>query len=959
VEPLSTLDAVLAEVAEELTRRLQAGEAVDLQAYEARYPAYAESIRRLLPALEGLANLGCSALGDLTGTAPPAGGGASLGLLGDYRLLRELGRGGMGVVYEAEQVSLGRRVALKVLPAHRVDADRIRRFEREARAAGRLHHTNIVPVFGVGQENGTYYYVMQFIPGQPLDAVFKELLRLRHGAPETPVTAGETPSAAEVAQSFLSASSAAPGPVAPAQPIAEAQAESTLKILSESVEGDRSHRAYARNVARIGAQVADALEYAAGQGVLHRDIKPSNLLLDLRGTVWITDFGLAKAAGLDELTETGDLIGTLRYMAPERFRGHSDVRSDVYSLGLTLYELLALRPAFGATDREAVVRQITQAQLPRLDQGERAIPRDLATVVHKAIAHDPADRYPTAAALAADLRRFLDDRPIAARRLGPVGIAWRWCWRNPAMAGLAALVIVLLVGGTVGSALAAYRYNRLARSERTARDAANQARAVADRRAAEAQAVVTFLINDLLDAATPHRKLGKALSVDEVLDRADAMIQGPFADQPLVEASIRQTLGTTYAKIAQREKAVRHLSRACALRTEHLGPEHADTLAATGALATALRDAGRWSEARTLFERVLEVRTRVLGREHPDTITAIDWLALLARDRGDFVQAQSLFERVLEARRRTVGPEDLQTLDTMNQLGMVLRQQANAVKARTLHEQVIEARRRILGPEHPHTLDAEENVAHCLALEHRLAEAQAVYERVYEARRRVLGPEHPDTIGSLHAAAGAVAGQAHWSEAAPLFERILSVRPDHFLARVDLAALRLYSGDRDGYQQHRAWLLENCSEAEPPSVVEQVAKICSLVDDKTGAASSRALALARSASMTNPANPFFKLSRGAAELRAGRLNEAAAELTPADLPFALHRAERCFFLALALERLGMHAGAWEAQSEARRLLAEFDDHLAGNQGRPGVGWREWLTCLCLLPEVEAVVSATP
>jgi serine/threonine protein kinase len=183
--------------------------------------------------------------------------------------------------------------------------------------------------------------------------------------------------------------------------------------------------------------------------VLHRDVKPSNLLLDVWGTVWLTDFGLAKATGTPDLTRTGDLLGTLRYMAPERFEGHADVRSDVYALGLTLYELLALRPAFAGHDQAEVVRHIT-AEAPRLDRIDPRLPRDLVTIVHKAMARSPADRYQTARALADDLRRFLDDRSILARRASLAEQGWRWCRRNPTGAGLLAALLALLLVATGG-----------------------------------------------------------------------------------------------------------------------------------------------------------------------------------------------------------------------------------------------------------------------------------------------------------------------------------------------------------------------------------------------------------------------------------------------------------------------------------------------------------------------------
>ena len=188
----------------------------------------------------------------------------------------------------------------------------------------------------------------------------------------------------------------------------------------------QSGSAYYRSVARIGLQAAEAIAYAHQHKVLHRDIKPSNLLLDLQGTVWVTDFGLAKAEGTDALTHTGDIVGTLRYMAPERFRGEADARSDVYALGLTLYEMLALEPAFAAEQRARLIDKILHAEAPNPRQLDSRIPRDLETITLKAMARDPSDRYRTAAELAEDLRRFLGDRPIVARPVGPVERTWRW-----------------------------------------------------------------------------------------------------------------------------------------------------------------------------------------------------------------------------------------------------------------------------------------------------------------------------------------------------------------------------------------------------------------------------------------------------------------------------------------------------------------------------------------------------
>ena len=219
---------------------------------------------------------------------------------------------------------------------------------------------------------------------------------------------------------------------------------------------DQSFTQYCRSVARIGIQVSEALSYAHGQGILHRDIKPSNLLLDPAGTVWVTDFGLAKAQTTEDLTHTGDLVGTLRYVAPERLRGQSDARSDIFSLGLTLYELLTLRPAYAERTQGGLVQQVTAADPPAPRRLDRRIPSDLNTIILKAMAKEPERRYATASELAGDLQRFLEDRPIRARRAGQLELAWRWCRRNPLIAGLSAgFLAALLIG--LGAALYQWR----------------------------------------------------------------------------------------------------------------------------------------------------------------------------------------------------------------------------------------------------------------------------------------------------------------------------------------------------------------------------------------------------------------------------------------------------------------------------------------------------------------------
>lgn len=485
---------LLARLADEFAARLRSGERPSLQEYVDRHPDLADEIRQLFPAMVEIEQVKEEHRADQPATAKSAEI-LPFQQLGDYRILREIGRGGMGVVYEAEQISLGRHVALKVLPRRLIgDARQQRRFEREAKAAAKLHHTNIVPVFGVGEHDGLSYYVMQFIQGLGLDEVLDELRRMRRDGPaaasrtkDTGYSARLSVSAAKVAQS-LATGKFDPDPDAtidnPQDRSGALHGEGADRTLMGSVasrsdssspssssvllpgqsEHGRKPRAksptYAQSVARIGVQVADALDYAHRQQILHRDIKPSNLLLDTCGTVWITDFGLAKTDDQQNLTNTGDILGTLRYMPPEAFEGKTDARSDEYSLGLTLYELLAFRPAFDERDRPRLIGQVTMAEFPRLGSVNPEVPRDLETIIHKAIDREPAHRYQTAGDLARDLQCFLDDEPIKARRLSPWERLGRLARRNKGVAAALSVVTVLLVVIAVGSLVAAAYFRR-------------------------------------------------------------------------------------------------------------------------------------------------------------------------------------------------------------------------------------------------------------------------------------------------------------------------------------------------------------------------------------------------------------------------------------------------------------------------------------------------------------------
>jgi serine/threonine protein kinase len=440
-------DAEDSRVAAALKRYLTAqelGEPLDRAAFLAEHADIAGPLREALDGMElmqGTARQLPPSLDCVTDFLDEAKTDGTTRLpLGDFRIVREVGRGGMGIVYEAVQLSLDRRVALKVLPfASALDAKQLRRFRIESQAAAGLHHPHIVPVYAVGCERAVHYYAMQFIEGQSLAAVIHELRQLNRREPDGP-------GAAESEASAL-ADAIVRGQLAQLSPPPEAVTASAALLSTSPTSQDP---AFFRTAARLGIQVAEALAYAHDQGIIHRDIKPSNLLVDTRGNVWVSDFGLALVPG-GGVTVTGDVVGTWRYMSPEQTSGERkpvDPRSDVYSLGATLYELLALEPVWPGKERAELVEQILHHEPRALTQCNPAVPRELETIVLKALAKEPDERYPSASELADDLQRYLDDRPILARRPTLVQHIRKWSKRHRGLlyAVGATLIVCLLAG---------------------------------------------------------------------------------------------------------------------------------------------------------------------------------------------------------------------------------------------------------------------------------------------------------------------------------------------------------------------------------------------------------------------------------------------------------------------------------------------------------------------------------
>ena len=428
----------LTEILDRYMRAQEQGLPLDQEAVLAEHPTLAEALRIYLRSLSQLHDVAAGFV-QATPAEQSEPSEQKTGCLGDFELLREIGRGGMGVVYEARQISLNRRVAVKLLPfAAVLSARQIARFKHEAQAAAHVQHPNIVPVFAIGVERGVHYYAMQFIDGQPLDRAIMELSR-GQGLPR---------------QSSL-------------------------------WSGSKSRSEFFETVARLGIQAAEALHAAHEYGVVHRDIKPSNLLLEPEGKIWVTDFGLARFQRSQTLTRTGDLVGTMKYMSPEQAAGRPELvdhRTDIYSLGATLYELLCWQPAFSEQDGPALLKKIERIEPPRPREVRRDIPEDLENIVLKAMAKDRTDRYASAAQLAADLQCFLAGKPIVARPLGRFDRAMKWSWRHRmSIAASMAMLVLVVIGLTITTVQFGRQKSRAEKNVARADRYLNDARQVLDR----------------------------------------------------------------------------------------------------------------------------------------------------------------------------------------------------------------------------------------------------------------------------------------------------------------------------------------------------------------------------------------------------------------------------------------------------------------------------------------------
>jgi non-specific serine/threonine protein kinase/serine/threonine-protein kinase len=728
--------------------------------------------------------------------------------VGDYRILGVLGEGGMGVVYEAEQSSPHRKVAVKVMRrGHTVDEVHSRMFHHEAQTLARLRHPKIAAIFESGHTaDGHDFFAMELVRGQTLG-------------------------------SWLEARSA---------PLTAAELRTRLRLFHS---------------------ICEPVHYAHLRGVIHRDLKPANVMVteevdgDLSSAaattpgIKILDFGLARIADPDMeaatlMSEVGVIRGTLPYMSPEQTRCEADVvdvRTDVYALGVILYEMVTGRRPYDLDSSSLVdaVRIICEER-PLALNAERssgvALDRDLETIVGKALAKQPDRRYGSVSELADDIDRHLNARPILARPPSAAYRAKKFVQRNRVGVAATAMVVAAIVAGVVGISLGLVRArNAEALARREAATSAKVSDFLADMLASvDAQQVGRLLLGDLerrvADAASSRGEspdsaiaefrnltrevsgtdVGRLLVDDAILSRAGEAITERFGDEPEVAVHLEQTLAETYERFGLYKPALEHAGRAAAICATALGAESPEALRLQSLIGLLEYRLGRYTEAEDVLNRVLTLQRSILGNDHPDVFLSALRLSWVLIEDGQYAEAENILVDVVERQRRVLGVEHRDTATTMNSLAVVFGDQQRYGEAEALHSEVLAIRSRVLGPSDPDTLKSMTNLAILSFYQGRLDNAAALFKDVLDIQVETLGPDHPVTLGSTNNLAIIYQRQGRLGEARDLHRRALETKirvlgenhPETLSSMYNLAIVITAEGDLDEAERLHRQILD-------------------------------------------------------------------------------------------------------------------------------------------------------
>ncbi len=688
--------------------RRKAGEDLDLDAFVDQHPEVAEELREIHKGCDDWYSREIDLLKkclEMSGTEDPPR------VLGDFRIIRKIASGGMATVYEAKQISMGRRVALKILPPHLAASEKaVKRFQREAQAGGRQSHPGIVTIFSMGEHEGVSYIAEELV-----------------------------------------------------------EDGTTLADNLEKFRKDKKlPKGYCREAAQVVAEVADALMYAHQSQVIHRDVKPSNILMTREGKPKVGDFGLAKVEDALSLSRTGDFAGTPFYMSPEQALSRRigiDSRTDIYSLGVTLYETITLKRPFEGKTSHEVLKQIIFHEPSDPCRLNPRVPRDLANICLKAMEKEPKHRYQIMSDFADDLRRYLNGEMVHAKPIPLPARFMKRVKRHPVIS-TAILVVVCALLSVAGVALW------------------SQSRLEAER---EVKNAIAAFMMQLFSSPDPDW-MGRDVKVVEVLDKKADEIDRAFPDQPVIQAELHKVIGDTYEGLGLHESAEKQFRTALEIRREQFGamdhrtlqvqfklaqalmgqgklPEaegfipdvleswnedpgdaHEDTLSVKNALAHTLWKKGDLVAAERLYQEVLKKRSSLLSADHIDTLRTKHDLAALISERGRHVEAASLQTSVLEDRKRILGNDHTDTLLTMNSLGVTCRRMGEFDDAEVLLLQALDSQKRVLSKQHTHTLATMNNLARLFEDTGRLDEAIELRREVVDNGLEFLGSSHPLTL---------------------------------------------------------------------------------------------------------------------------------------------------------------------------------------------------------------------